>query len=376
MSERRIAAVDAARGIAMILVFLSHFGDAYFQRNGATGLASWSYRVSMIAAPTFMILSGMMLGLLYRMNRLDFARTRLWMLGRGLLLITFGHALIYVPHVFYAGGFLQAMQWGFMTDTIGFSVIIGSLLITLVRRKTRLIVGAAIYIGSTCLTLLWNPESQALCTLKDALVGQTYQNGIFGEFFAFLPWFALYFASSTLGEALATAKSEDREKTTARALYAIGVGAIVIAAVGILVARVLLAAGVAEVGGWLRILASPWGKRPPMPGYYLAYGGIGLTMLAVFLSYGGRPLLKSISGYVSVFGRASLATFVFQYFMYYGLFVVLSPPLSDWWPLYLVSSVVVLHALASAWDRRELNRILDVPYHYMVRRGYGTVQAS
>lgn len=61
-ADRRLGAVDAARGAAMLLVCLSHFADAYVELFGYGSTYERLDLVVMIASPPFMLLSGAMLG--------------------------------------------------------------------------------------------------------------------------------------------------------------------------------------------------------------------------------------------------------------------------------------------------------------------------
>src|SRR5947209_2248797 len=87
MHRGRIPAMAAARGAAMILVCLSHFGTAYVREEQSLHV-QLLLAVSMLASPSFLFISGMMLGLLYDRSRRDFAPTRVALLDRALFLLT------------------------------------------------------------------------------------------------------------------------------------------------------------------------------------------------------------------------------------------------------------------------------------------------
>src|SRR4051794_22299729 len=59
----RIGTIDGARGVAMMLVFVAHFCDAYFGLSSPVrhGLLSF---VTRVASPAFVWISGIMLGTL------------------------------------------------------------------------------------------------------------------------------------------------------------------------------------------------------------------------------------------------------------------------------------------------------------------------
>src|SRR5262245_65843957 len=88
----RIQAIDAARGAAMLFVFLSHFGLIYFTDTNATLLAL-SQDIGRVATPTFMIISGVMAGYLFE-SRQDFSGMRTKLRDRGLFYLVAGHLAI------------------------------------------------------------------------------------------------------------------------------------------------------------------------------------------------------------------------------------------------------------------------------------------
>src|SRR5687767_2506611 len=74
LADDRLRGIDAARGAAMAFVCLSHFGLEYFRPFGGATAQVTMYRIGMVASPTFMLISGMMLGLLYGSRREEFGR--------------------------------------------------------------------------------------------------------------------------------------------------------------------------------------------------------------------------------------------------------------------------------------------------------------
>lgn len=61
--SNRIVALDSARGTAMLLVCLSHFAVIYSESSGVS--FDDVYYFTMMAAPTFMVISGILLGFFY-----------------------------------------------------------------------------------------------------------------------------------------------------------------------------------------------------------------------------------------------------------------------------------------------------------------------
>ena len=78
----RIQAIDVARGVAMLMVFLSHFSLHYLYAVAGPGWFKAQSLVTHIATPAFVLVSGIMLGLL-RASRGDFARMRDKLIDRG-----------------------------------------------------------------------------------------------------------------------------------------------------------------------------------------------------------------------------------------------------------------------------------------------------
>ena len=72
-AHHRVQFLDAARGSAMFFVLLSHFGFAFFP-NQSDPLPTAMRFIGMVASPTFMVLSGLILGFLYRTSPGSFER--------------------------------------------------------------------------------------------------------------------------------------------------------------------------------------------------------------------------------------------------------------------------------------------------------------
>jgi uncharacterized membrane protein len=97
----RLVFVDAGRGFAMLFVCLSHFAFAYFSAD-PTSVGGRTHEVlnaiGMVASPTFVLISGFLLGFLYRIQSGEFGPVRRRMIDRGIFLLTIGHALILLAH--------------------------------------------------------------------------------------------------------------------------------------------------------------------------------------------------------------------------------------------------------------------------------------
>ena len=140
--RNRMGAIDAARGLAMLLVYLAHFCDGYCPHLGDAGVALQKRVIILTyaASPTFMMLSGMMLGLLRVSHGPGLGNMRSRLIDRGLFLLVVGHFVI------LAGVFPwlkpgQATRMFFITDTIGLCVAGGALLSPWLGARARLLAG-------------------------------------------------------------------------------------------------------------------------------------------------------------------------------------------------------------------------------------------
>ena len=189
----------------MLFVCVSHFGWAYFGRlpSHESQRALLEY-VSLIASPTFVTISGLLLGFLARTRSQDFAVLRAKLVDRGLFMLTIGHGLIALAHVPMAGGIGPALEWGFITDVIAVGLLIGPFLIEHVRPGHRLALAGAAYTLSWIGVATWRPESTTLERAKEYLLGPSHFLGdnprLVSECFPLIPWLAVYVAATVLGE--------------------------------------------------------------------------------------------------------------------------------------------------------------------------------
>ena len=95
---RRLQFIDASRGLAMLFVFVSHFAYGFFDAE-LGGARETLTAMGMVASPAFVILSGLMLGFVYRSAPSRFGDLRRKFIDRGLFLLTIGHVLILCAHL-------------------------------------------------------------------------------------------------------------------------------------------------------------------------------------------------------------------------------------------------------------------------------------
>jgi len=352
----RIVEIDALRGTAMLLVCVAHFFTVYFPPKGIPWVVLMQ-RSFMVASPTFILVSGLMLGFLYKSQLPEFASIRLKLVDRAVFLITVGHILIMIARAALPGGFNTAIHRVFITDAIGFSIIAGSFLITRTSTQTRFLLSVMLYVASWIMTLFFHPSFTLLRGIHDALFGTFMDEGPYLVGFYLVPWFSFYLLGSCLGEVLSD-KMNSRRRLAAwilrTALVFTGL------AVAIKGAYMFLHRfGVIPHSEWAYSLTSLFQKYPPGPVYFLFYGGIGMFVLFLLLQFGRVRIAKSYVSWASVLGRTSLITFIIQYYVYW-VFLSSVHLYTRFWLFPLLGSVVFIYVLSYLWLRKDLNGFLTV----------------
>lgn len=371
-SSPRLLAVDAARGLAMLLVFLAHFVDAYLRPLGgeAEALRQKTHLVTRLASPAFMLISGLMLGLLYAQRRGAFGpvRSRLW--RRGLFLLTAGHLLIvptYLSWVEEAGHLVRIL---FMTDTIGVALLVGPLLVTRMGARARLALGMALVAGSQALSLGMSSTLPVAQLTEEVLFGHLVQSVLFSNF-PLVPWFGVYLAGSAVGEWLGDLLKAGQVLQAARRLVKVG-GALAVTGLALVAVYVWLRRSGGQhlpegVASALGALTSPKQKFPPGPAYLLLYGGLALAGLGLLLRTEHFGRLGYLLRPASLLGRHSLTAYLLQFYVYYLGVHYARLPYSGLWPLLFIATVALQWALLWAWDvyeRRPVARPLGrAPAH-------------
>jgi uncharacterized membrane protein len=369
MSQRRLVAIDATRGTAMLFVFLSHFALSYVRLSGATDLFLMINRIGMVASPTFMLVSGIVLGYLHETHRENFGPVKEMLIGRGLFLLTVGRVLIIIAHVPFTGGLQPALSWLFMTDTIGFCVIVGALLIDYLKPSLRLLIAFSLFLLSWWMMLAWIPNESILLAVKDLVFGPIEGNDgkIYADVFPLMPWLSLYVFGSYVGSRMGGLQIRDRLASASGFVARVAVA--VFALVAIILAFRSCIDEVNPSGlGLILSYHMHIRKLPPTLLYFLFYGGVGLIILYIFLRFEANPLIRGISRFTQVLGQVSLFVFIAQYYVYFSLFVLLQLEYSVLWPLYFAVSVIAIYVPSKLWFTHGLNRYLTVPYMWLINR--------
>lgn len=355
----RVHAIDATRGVAMLAVFLAHFGESYLRRHGMP--MARVYAVSQLASPTFMLISGTLLGYFHVTRRERFGEVARSYLGRGLFLVTLGRVVILLFHIPMSYSPHAVVHWGFITDAIAVCLMIGPAVVARTTARTRVLMAVLLYVISWFAVLSWIPPGPLGHFVEETLFGPHADGaaGWYTDMFPVLPWLGLFLVGSGFGERLAGMEALGGGRAALAARW--GCGALLVGAALRMVGWWWGRPGEWLATLWSRGVFSPFAKLPPGPVYVFIYGGVGLLILAVLLAVEGTSVLATARGWLETVGRHSLILFIAQYGVYFALMGLLDLPYTPWWPALFAGTVVALMVFARWWDRRGWSRYLTVP---------------
>lgn len=361
----RWLAIDASRGAAMAFVCLSHFATGYFASIGHPERQDLTDRISMLASPAFMLISGSMLGLLSSTRSTErFARVRDKLADRGLFLIIVAHVLIVIAHLPLRDGPRAWMRWGFITDTIGVCLLAGPAIVRRLSARARLALASAMYGASWWLVRAWHPTMLVARFVKDTMVGPMGTSTRLYNF-PILPWLAVYLAGTALGGEMARRRA--RGESPVRLVLGVGAVSAGMALAGIAIVAVTHSSALIPAGDIFTRLsdfASPFQKLPPAPVYLLGYGGLALVMMgALMWAEEHGHALRALRA-ISLAGRASLFVFVLQYYVNFVIVPLMHLPDTPWWPVFFAGSLIVIYLVTVAWMAAGLNRLITVGYPF------------
>ncbi len=346
----------------MVLVCLSHFVSAY-ARGNVTSLRSLS-ALTLLSAPSFMIVSGTLLGFFFATRRQRFAEVVRSFANRGLFLLTIGRVAICGANIVWSGGIWESLKYVYITDTVAVNLILGPFLIQKMRPKTRLGFAFGLMLVSWSVVALWTPSGWFSELIKEVMVGDYEYSYLRTLHYAFplLPWFSLFFASTCLGEKLAEYRSGAGMAHWHAYLTKVGISSLALA---LLLKSIywigrpgLLKLGITAADAYT--FTGLTQKAPPSLLYFLWYGGMGVLMIAAVFKLQDWPGFAEYSRWASTIGRNSLFVFMLQYFVYNTFLTALHPKHLALWPLYFAFSLVFLGVVARAWERIGGNRWLTL----------------
>ena len=350
----------------MLFVCLSHFTGAFlapWENASLSPVLRWWGRVavtiSMIASPSFVAVSGIVIGYLYRCNPAGMPALRRKLIDRGLFLLLIGHTLLALP-AYSQQREAHALLFEMITDAIAVAIIIGPSLVLWLSARGRIVVGAAILVLSWCVTYLWVP----LGTI--ALIIERYAFGIVDERtlsgFPFVPWLGIYVLATVLGERVGGYVEASRPRRGDRVLYRVGAIAVGIGAAFSIARHALraLSPELLNAHGTLAGFLAPGRKFPPGPVYLLLFGGAGMILIAKAFSFGRDETRAYLTRPLSTIGRASFFVFILQSYVYYAALPALDLPYPQLWPVYFVATILLFLAAAALWNSLDGNRYLTV----------------
>jgi uncharacterized membrane protein len=362
--------IDAARGIAMMFVLGAHFIWIYFAANpGREALATSLSHAMQIAPPTFMMLSGLLFGYVYEIRKRNIRAFIIKLRDRGLFLLTVGHVVISLAYVAFAGSISQAFRYGQILDAVGFSIIVGPLIVLSSGPRARTLLGAVLFGLCWVVIVLWHPNDSIGQWVKHTLFGAEPGSASQWRYnFPVLPWFCVYLVATGFGERVARLHRSREFRALTSLLVGWGIALIVLAGTvraSFIVGKAFGLVATTEAK-WLWLsLADFYQKLPPSLNYFALHAGMGMLMLAGVLWVEQRRAAPGLLRMASIVGQNSLFVFLLQEHVYVMWLWLLDPPYSVWWPLMLLASISLILGITLFWHRIGGTRFFTVGYGRM-----------
>jgi hypothetical protein len=341
----------------MVLVCLAHFTSAWFPPTNVPGPQQWLAIITLVASPTFVLLSGLLLGWRFRIAPERFARFRARLLDRAIFLLTIGHLAITASQLRRMAVAGEQPLFVVLTDVIAVALLVGPALVMRLGIRGRLLVAAAIYSTAWGLILAWTPHGDVARLAKAVLVGLRISEGDVGGYCVpLLPWFAVYLTATCVGHLLA-GRAGQKGLLDCPLLWRVGLAAMSVAILQRLLVIDLVGG---NAGEHVAMLTATWQKVPPGPGYLLFNGGAGLMMVALLAQLRRVATLEVATGWLEMVGRHSAIVFIAQFYVFSVLVPMLAPKLHVAWPVAFASTGALMVAFAWTWDRFGLERLVTV----------------
>lgn len=363
MNDQRFRGLDAARGIAMLLVCVVHFLGVYDWRR-EVGL-DWFFLpitwVCLTASPMMVLISGCVLGYQFTARKAQFGTFCAHLVDRAFFTIIFGHvaiALFRAPNF----GLVTALSHAYITDTLAFCVIFGVYVISKIESNVRLTIGMFLGLGSWYFWLTWTPHNASMLLARSVILGQPF--GTTDPFFyhPLIPWFGLYLVGSSVGEWIGHFNVQDLW-VASRRLFRVS-AAVVSGVIGLQVVRLLMRQVdlLSSSGEWHNYIPN-FTKYPPGSLYFLFYGGLALLILSALLADNSRPFWDRISkSFLEPIGRNSLVIFVLQFALYNTMLYLFLKLITVPVPVIALASfplsLGIIFGVARLCDRIKISRFL------------------
>jgi hypothetical protein len=354
----------------MLFVLLSHFLEAFFPNPDWFDVLLGD--IADAASPTFVLISGLLIGFLYRTRPDAFPRLRTKLIDRGLFLLTIGHLLLLGGHF----AMRPTVRWIPITDAVGFSMLVSPWFVTRFSRAQRALTSAALFGLSWLIVALWHPHAGAEA-LKETFFGSQPLR-FYTYAFPLVPWFCVDLAATAIGDSLGEFHIRRNFTALTSLLDRLWVGSILAAitiAVGLKGLSMVWPVNdthLADAAYGMRALHQ---RIPPGPVHLLFYGGLGLLLLRLTFAaeQNTQKHLKAFIAYASTIGQCSLFVFVWQMYVYYtGVYFIHTYLPFPWaWPVYFVATALMVLVPAFWWQRAGYNRFITVGYPKLVRAHEG-----
>lgn len=360
--------IDATRGLAMLGVMTAHFAWIFSSLHAEFTLGIVLANYAAPSAPTFMLISGSLLGYVYEMRDRQLGKFALKLMDRGLFLLTAGHLIIMAAYISYAGGIRPAATYGQITDAIGIAIIIGPLLVTHVGAKGRILIGLSLFVLTWIAIAFWEPQAAAGQWLKDTLFGaELERRSRWGYNFPLVPWVSLYIIATALGQHLAKLRKRGDDRKLNRRLFifaAVGLGATLAFKLFWRAADSFfdIDTSSSSLGYVVYSLTNVQLKWPPSPAYFVFNGAISTALLAVLFFFERKGLFSKILRLLSTIGQNSLFVFLFQEHVYVSLLWMANPPLNQWWTGIFVFTLFINVAAVYVWRRFAATGVFTVGF--------------
>ena len=348
--------IDATRGLAMLGVMTAHFGWIFSELHPEFGLGLALAKYLDVSAPTFMVISGALLGYVFERRGRKLGAFALKLMDRGLFLLTAGHLLICAAYVAYATGPYGALAFAQITDAIGLAILLGPFLVVRTSAKTRIFIGISLFVTSWVAVGVWLPESSVGQWVKDTLFGaELSRQSRWGYNFPVAPWISVYIVATALGQHMASVRHHSGDLALLRRMLTVGAvllfSACCVKAVWGMASYSGLAA--TESAGWPRLLYALTEfhqKRPPGLGFFLYTTSVSLGLLAALFLVERQRILGAPMSLLTAMGRNSLFLFIVQEHVYVSWLWLANPPLASW-PLTYSATVIVTLGALWVWRR-------------------------
>lgn len=357
----RIAGIDAARGVAMVLVCLSHVRIHF--SDSAPALYELVTALTRLATPSFLLLSGFVAA--HVLSGPDGRLARATLVDRGLFLLVIAHVLIGVGDL----SALSLCDWLFarvlVTDAIGVCLLI-AVVVQPAPTRTLVTLGVGLVLVSWIVALTLNPANPLEQQLGAMLFSLRSQPNPYIDA-ALVPYLGIFLLGMSLRKFSAREILSANFDALGRRCLRVGGLALMCAALGIagwFLAKPLLPEfWSAELLDAIRATLDPRRKFPPSPAYFLAYAGGGAVVAGLCLLKRPRRLMQAIVPRAATIGRASLLCFILQDWLLrlapvvLGFGVIGSP---TFWMLYFAGTVLLLYWISRRWLAIRGNRFLTL----------------